>query len=178
MSDLNAQAISSSSANNGPSAEEDFSFLYGRWHIQHRKLLAPLSGEAEKWAEFEANSICIPVLAGIANVEEMRESNGILIGSAMRIFDLEKRQWSIYWVSARDGLLQPPVHGKFADGVGTFIGPDTYMGKTILVRFIWKKQSTNAARWDQAFSTDAGETWEINWTMQFERVNENASLPW
>lgn len=29
-----------------------------------------------------------------------------------------------------------------------------------------------SARWEQAFSSDGGITWETNWTMDFSRVEE------
>jgi hypothetical protein len=37
------------------------------------------------------------------------------------------------------------------------------------VRFTWDHISEEAARWQQAFSSDAGLTWETNWIMEFTR---------
>jgi hypothetical protein len=55
--------------------------------------------------------------------------------------------------------------------VGTFYADDTLRGKPIRVRFTWSKITATSARWEQAFSPDGGKTWEVNWTMQFERVS-------
>jgi hypothetical protein len=42
----------------------------------------------------------------------------------------------------------------------------------VTVRFLWTRAGGGAAHWEQAFSVDAGRTWEVNWTMAFERTSE------
>ena len=51
---------------------------------------------------------------------------------------------------------------------GEFFGDDTFAGKPILVRYIWSEITGTSARWEQAFSTDRGTTWETNWIMSFQ----------
>jgi len=160
-----------------PSADENFSFLYGRWRVHNRKLVEPLSGR-DAWREFEASSSSVPLLNGMANLDEMREADGTLMGIALRTFDLRRRTWSIYWVAGRDGLLQPPVQGRFDGNVGTFTGPDSYNGRSILVRYTWHRDSRDRLRWEQAFARDNGRAWETNWFMRFERADDQAVLPW
>lgn len=160
-----------------PGEAEGFAFLYGSWQVKNRRLREPLSGRLE-WRVFDARSICVPLLDGITNVDEMREADGTLMGVALRTFDLAKRIWSIYWIAGRDGVLQPPVHGRFEADIGTFIGPDHYKGEPILVRYIWRNDAGEHARWEQAFSRDDGETWETNWYMTFTRVRNPGVLPW
>ena len=58
-----------------------------------------------------------------------------------------------------------------SNGVGTFETDDTLRGKPIRVRFTWSKITPTSAHWEQAFSPDGGKTWEMNWTMEFERVS-------
>ena len=55
------------------------------------------------------------------------------------------------------------------DGIGTFIGEDTFDGRPILVRFRWSGITDRAVRWEQAFSEDGGATWEVNWVMDLTR---------
>lgn len=38
------------------------------------------------------------------------------------------------------------------------------------VRFTWTAIPGEHPRWEQAFSNDAGQTWETNWKMEFFRV--------
>ena len=66
--------------------------------------------------------------------------------------------------------LDPPVKGRFVDGVGTFYADDTLEGKPIRVRYTWSHITQNTAEWDQAYSPDGGKTWETNWHMDFERA--------
>jgi hypothetical protein len=66
--------------------------------------------------------------------------------------------------------IEPPVRGGFANGVGIFQGEDTLRGQPIIVRFMWSEITANSARWEQAFSPDAGATWEVNWVMHFTRA--------
>jgi hypothetical protein len=38
------------------------------------------------------------------------------------------------------------------------------------VRYIWSRITPNSAHWEQAFSPDAGKSWETNWEMQLKRA--------
>ena len=62
--------------------------------------------------------------------------------------------------------------GRFAGGTGTFYADEIFNGQPIRVRFRWLQTAT--PRWEQAFSTDGGLTWETNWTMDFVRTSINA----
>ncbi|MEZ4359187.1 MAG: hypothetical protein R3B48_03330 [Kofleriaceae bacterium] len=88
----------------------------------------------------------------------------------LRLFAPETRTWKLYWASDRDGVLQPPVEGRFVDGVGTFLGDDVHDGTPVLVRFVWSHITATSARWEQAMSIDRGGTWEVNWRMHMTRV--------
>jgi hypothetical protein len=82
--------------------------------------------------------------------------------------------WSIWWLDSRFplGPVEPPVRGRFASGVGTFYADDIFESKPIRMRYIWSNITATTARWEQAFSLDAGKTWETNWVMDFRRVQE------
>jgi hypothetical protein len=89
----------------------------------------------------------------------------------LRAFDPSTGTWSIWWLDARHPhRLDPPLVGTFAEGVGTFHANDVLNGRPIRVRFIWSDIAENSARWQQAFSEDAGRTWETNWLMDFRRA--------
>ena len=59
--------------------------------------------------------------------------------------------------------------GQFKDGVGDFFGEDSHNGVPVLVRYRWSDITADSARWVQAFSTDGGETWLDNWSMEMTR---------
>ena len=46
----------------------------------------------------------------------------------------------------------------------------TFEGRPILVRFLWSDITDSTCRWEQAFSTDDGATWEVNWIMESNRI--------
>jgi hypothetical protein len=67
------------------------------------------------------------------------------------------------------GTLDTPMVGRFENAVGTFYANDTLAGRPIRVRFLWTLPKPDMPRWEQAFSADAGATWETNWVMEFTR---------
>lgn len=152
----------------GRDGSHDFDFLFGRWSIHNRRLIGRLRGSHE-WAEFEATSEVRPILDGLGNVDEFRtEYWPGFVGFTLRIYDPATRRWSLFWVDNRTGVLQPPVIGAFDGDEGVFEGDDTFEGRPIRVRFLWRR-GTDRAHWEQAFSADGGETWETNWVMELTR---------
>jgi hypothetical protein len=86
------------------------------------------------------------------------------------VFDLERRQWSIYWVSSSTGRMESPVVGGFEGDHGKFYGEDVDGGRPVKVRYQWDKLDPDHARWEQAYSYD-DRTWETNWTADFVRAD-------
>src|SRR4029079_17862086 len=97
----------------------DFDFLMGSWHVHQRRLRERFAGSTA-WEEFEATNTARPVLGGVGNEDVYRtEFAGGVTGMALRFYDKARGQWSIYWADSRRGVLEPPVVGSFANGVGT-----------------------------------------------------------
>lgn len=149
----------------------DFAFQTGAWRVHHRKLRERLAGCTD-WFEFAGTCSAWEILGGAGNVEDnwLDDPNGAYSAAAVRKLDPATRQWSIWWIDSRATAIDPPVHGGFADGAGTFVGSATFDGRRIDVRFIWSGITADRAHWEQAFSDDGGVTWETNWMMAFERV--------
>ena len=155
----------------GP-AVHDFDFYMGTWRVHHRRLKERLAG-SDDWAEFEGTSRAWPILDGAGNIDDnvLELPTGTYRAISLRTFDPATDQWSIWWLDGRNpGRLDPPVVGGFRDGVGTFLAADTFNGRRILVRFRWSDMTDTTCRWEQAFSTDGGTTWEVNWIMESTRV--------
>ena len=154
------------------SAAHDFDFLFGSWRIANERLKSRLT-HCDEWEHFAAYGECRPILGGTGNLDTFRPTwptwEGFE-GAALRIFNPTSQQWSIYWADNLSGELQPPVVGGFVAGVGEFFGEDRHEGTPVLVRFRWSAITTDSARWEQAFSTDRGESWETNWIMTFTRL--------
>jgi hypothetical protein len=160
--------IQTTPASPDPQGRHDFDFLHGHWRVDNRRLRQRLRGCTE-WDSFEATQYCQPLLDGLGNTDEMRNQAGP-VGVSLRLFDLQARQWAIYWIDPRDGLLQPPVRGAFAGGAGIFEGADSHDGRPVRVRYTWSNTGSATPRWEQAYSADQGISWETNWVMTFTRT--------
>ena len=154
-----------------PMGASDFDFIHDRWTVEHRKLARRLVGSNE-WLTFRGTVSGTPILGGLGNTDEnmLDDPSGAYEALTVRTFDPGSGEWSIVWIDGRDPKPDAPVRGHFVDGVGTFQGDDVLAGQPILVRFTWSGITPGTARWEQAFSADAGATWELNWIMQFTRV--------
>jgi hypothetical protein len=151
----------------------DFDFYFGSWRIHHHQLVERLAG-SDNWREFESTSVAQPTMGGLGNIDDnaLDHPNGTYRAVSVRAYDPESRQWAIWWLDGRNPHhIDPPVIGGFEDGIGTFIGEDTFNGIPILVRFRWSDITATTCRWEQAFSTDEGETWEVNWVMESTRIS-------
>jgi hypothetical protein len=148
----------------------DFDFEVGEWHVRHRVKRA---GAAQHWEEFDGTCVTRNLMDGNANVEDhvFNKPGGVTRGVGLRAYDAKTGQWAIWWVDSRDphGALDPPVKGKFENGVGAFYSDSMIDGKSIRTRYLWTHITQTSARWEQALSADAGKTWETNWTMEFRR---------
>jgi len=146
----------------------DFDFLCGTWKVVNLRLRARFT-DKPIWDEFPATSHCEPRLGGIVNIDEFVFPEQGFSAVAVRVFDLAKRQWAIYWIDSRNGILLPPVHGGFTGECGQFYGDDLDDGQPVRVRFLWTRLGPDRARWEQAFSRASG-VWETNWIMEFRRA--------
>jgi hypothetical protein len=153
-------------------ARADWEFIYGRWNVHHRRLVARLVG-SDDWQEFSGTSDFRPLMDGAANVDDntLDLPDGPYRAVSLRSFDPATGRWSIWWLDGRrPSVLDVPVVGRFEDGVGRFEARDTFDGRAIRVRFLWTRLDTASPRWEQAFSADDGRTWETNWEMDFTRA--------
>jgi hypothetical protein len=148
----------------------DFSFQNGRWRVRHRTLRKRLARNDE-WVEFGGTCMCGPLMAGMAGYEDNFLDNpaGAYRAAGLRRFDRHTGLWSIWWWDERFSEIEPPVIGRFENGIGTFFGDSVWQDKPIKIRFIWDMPTPGIPRWQQAFSLDDGASWETNWYMEFRR---------
>ena len=128
-------------------ARHDFDWLIGDWEVAHRRLRRRLAGD-ETWDSFAGACSMRPVIGCLGNVDDniLDLPEGTYRAAAMRLFDPVLRRWSIWWVDGRVLAFDAPVHGKFVDGVGTFVGEDSFEGRPILLRFVWSEITATSAR--------------------------------
>lgn len=168
-----AQQNANSTPNNisGQNGQHDFDFEIGKWKTQLKVLKNPLSGSTT-WVEYEGTTNVIAVCDGRSNLVELnvKGSAGQIAGVSLRLFNPKTNQWSLNFASMRDGNLTIPSVGGFKDGRGEFFNEDTFGDKKILVRFVISAITPNSCHFEQAFSTDNGKTWEVNWIADDTRI--------
>ena len=153
----------------------DFDFIFGTWNIRNRKRRDATDPTCEEWVEFDTTSRTEPIFGGLSHLERIRAvgevPGGPWEGLTLRQFDPQDQLWRIWWASTRrPGHVDPPLSGQFTDGVGVFRGDDTLDGVPIGLRFTWSSPEPDRARWTQEFSWDGGDTWRLDWVMDFSRT--------
>jgi len=154
------------------SSPNDFDFLVGDWRVSHARLHERLVGSSD-WRSFGGVCSMRKLMNGVANVDDniLQLPSGVYRAISLRSFDPISRQWAIWWLDGRNPhSIDVPVVGGFTDGIGEFIANETVDGRPIVVRFRWTETNSDAPHWEQAFSPDGGETWEVNWRMRFTRA--------
>ena len=143
-----------------------FDFNHGDWIVTNRCLKARGAG-ADDWNVFEVRQRSALWLDGMCSLDECQFPG--FKGMTFRLYSPERDEWTIWWITDRDGVMQPPVTGRFEGTRGTFRGQDMDGDRPVQVMFDWQADDPDAPRWSQAFSYDGGKTWETNWIMEFRR---------
>ena len=105
---------------------------------------------------------------------EVDGAQGHLELLSMRLYNPEAHQWSLNVTSSRSGVLGVPTVGAFENGRAEFYDQETFDGRAILVRFVISPINPNLCHFEQAFSSDGGKTWEVNWIAADTRVASGA----
>jgi hypothetical protein len=152
--------------------QRDFDFELGAWKIHLKRLLKPLTG-SNTWVEFDGTSVTRKVWDGRSQLEEFKTvgTTGPVEGLTLRLYNPESRQWSLYWANRKNAMMGVPTVGEFKNGQGEFFDQETFNGRTILVRYVWSGITPNSAHFEQSFSDDGGNTWEVNWVTDQTRVS-------
>ncbi|OYO31716.1 hypothetical protein [Janthinobacterium sp. PC23-8] len=154
----------------------DFDFLLGPWQVENQRLTQRLQG-GDDWETFSATQCNQALPGGIGNYDDFMAATWRpgFVGLSLRIFNPQTDRWSIYWLDNQNGglggngLLQPPVVGRFNDGVGVFEGDDMLDGRPIRVRYTWCDVAGATPCWEQSMSANGGTDWEVNWRMRLRR---------
>jgi hypothetical protein len=82
--------------------QHDFDFFMGNWRVHHRRLKERLANNHE-WVEFEGTCTGQKILGGLGNIGDcmLDLPGGAYRGVALRAYDPEKKQWSIWWLDGR-----------------------------------------------------------------------------
>ena len=172
---IGLQPALASSAESAPPRDgrHDFDFEIGTWKTHVSRLVQPLSG-SNTWVEYEGTSVVKKLWEGGANIVmlDVKGPQGRIEGLSLRLYNPESRQWSLNFANRAIGTLDKPTIGQFKNGRGEFYSQETFNGRAILVRFVISDITPTSCRFEQAFSDDGGNTWEVNWIATDTRIAE------
>ena len=153
--------------------QHDFDFHIGTWKTELSRLLNPLSG-SKTWVKYEGTTIVRKVWDGRANLVELVAdgSAGHFEGLSLRLYNPQSHQWSLNFSNSRVGTMAIPTIGEFKNGRGEFYNQEIVNDRAILVRFIISDITPNSCHFEQAYSDDGGQTWEVNWIATDTRVKD------
>jgi len=75
-------------------------------------------GRQQRLGRVSGTSKCTRLFGGAANLDEFNFPAKDFSGLTLRLLDPAPQEWWLYWVNSSDGLLEPPVHGRFRNGAG------------------------------------------------------------
>lgn len=158
-----------------PAESRQFDFWVGEWDVNLRVRQPDLS-----WVDtHQASARIYPILAGKAVLELWSEdAQAGIKGYSLRYFDTARDEWILWlnWPGAnRSGSSS--LSGDFRHGRGEFFStqsaPD---GTETISRYTFSDITDTSLRWDDAFSSDGGETWTNSWIMEFTRTADKPTL--
>jgi hypothetical protein len=155
--------------------QHDFDFNFGVWKTHVSRLLDPFG--TRRRAEYDGVSVVSKVWGGRASLFELEVHGpaGDIEGAGLRLYSPQSGQWNLNWTSSRDGQPQPTMYGRFVAGRGEFFDHEVIDGRSVLTRNTFSDIKPDFARFEQAYSTDGGRTWEANWVMTFARASAGAA---
>jgi hypothetical protein len=161
-----ALGMASSAGANGPAdGAHDFDFDLGVWKTHIVRRLHPLAGSDETIV-LTGTVTVRAIWGGRGQLEEIEADGpkGHREGMTVFLYDPQARQWSMNFANSAVGKFSTPMVGRFADGRGELIGPDTLDGRPILVRGIWSAFTPTTHIYQESYSADGGRTWEVELT--------------
>jgi hypothetical protein len=166
---------------NAPPATEhaeqhDFDFEIGTWHTNLKRLQHPLTGSTT-WIEYDGTSTIRKIWNGRANLVELEVDGptGHIEGLSLRLYNPQSHQWSLNFANSTQGTISVPTIGEFKNNRGEFYDQEPFNNRTILVRNVFEDITANSYRFEQSFSDDGGQTWELNWIAVDTRIPDTQS---
>jgi hypothetical protein len=158
---------------------DDFNFELGMWRTHYRLLRERLVGSHD-WYDCYGTSVIRAFWGDAGNLEDgdLKCPDRYVGGLTLRLYDARTHNWTLWWGTRKLAVAPPPQVGRFdSNGVGRFYAYDNWHGTLEITRFQWTRVNGNP-RFEQAYSTDHGKTWETNWTTDYLRAPASTKGVW
>ena len=159
------------------SGTTDFDFFLHTWDVVNKRKKVrslyddPEANQQAEWEEFYGffgmGAKYCDGRVMVDHFEATFPSGQVVKGLNVRVYHQQTGEWSLIWLDNRQPPDLEPLVGKFEDGVGRFESfITTQDDRKVLVRYQIDQFTEETFHWQQAFSMDGGETWEVNWIME------------
>jgi hypothetical protein len=150
--------------------QHDFDSLAGTWKCHTKYRAHPLAG-SDTWIEFDGTETFQKIWDGaMLELSERADAKGP-VGLMLYTYNPQSHQWYVYFANSKDGKLGPPNVGEFRNGRGEFFAQDTLNGKLLLNRYIWSQIASSSPHYEESWSSDGGQTWELVRLVDLARVS-------
>jgi len=122
------------------------------------------------------------IIARVLNDKVIKENfeglTGLLegyIGKSWSVFNPQTKEWKQTWVDNQGAYLdfRAEFSGENRMFVRKFTGPK---GKEVYQRMVFRDIKENSFTWDWQSSLDGGETWNLQWQIQYKRSEETTQI--
>lgn len=143
----------------------DFDFGAGLWKTHLKRRVHALSGSNE-FIELNGTVNTRAVWGGRAHLEQIEADgpNGHWEGLSLFLYDPASKRWSQTFVNSKSGTVDAGLVGSFKNGRGELFESDSLDGRPILVRGVWSDITPTSHRYEESYSSDGGNTWEVELT--------------
>ena len=165
------EATTSTAPTAARDGQHDFDFDFGVWKTHIRRIQDPFAGTA-RTVELNGTVTVRKVWGGRASLEEIEADgpNGHWQGMSLFLYNPTSHQWSQTFLNSKVGDLGAPLIGEFHNGRAELYAPDTFNGRSILVRAVWSDIQTDSHRYEESYSMDGGSTWALSFTAELTRL--------
>jgi hypothetical protein len=163
--------VPSPSTSSTPDGAHDFDFNFGVWKTHIQRLQKPLTG-SHTWTDYGGTSVVGKIWGGRASIFELEANGpaGHIEGVGLRLLNPRSHQLSLNWANGSDTVMTTPHGWQIRPRAGAILRPGRVPGGSHYhVPELFSAITPNSSRFEQAFSDDAGKTWETNWIMTFTR---------
>lgn len=143
---------------------EYFDFWVGKWELS--------------WTDKEGNpgkgiNVIEKILDGKVIQEHFKSTEGKLKGykgTSISVYNPQRKSWHQAWADNQGGYIN--MKGSLEGNKRIFktdprTGPQ---GGTIISRMVFYDITENSFTWDWESSTDEGDSWTLNWRIEYKRL--------
>lgn len=149
--------------------EEYFDFWIGEWNLTWQDSDTTIGTGKNVVARILNDKIIKE------NFEGLTGQNKGFIGKSWSVYNPQTKEWNQTWVDNQGAYLDfwAEYSGDKRMFVRKFKGPK---GKEVYQRMVFRDIKSDSFTWDWESSLDGGESWKLQWQIQYKRSDETTEI--